>query len=129
MLLYRGPARDFLDLAVWVSCDALERPTLAELMAEESSDFEVRETLAQFTPGVGAVPGATGAETALALSAVLVNVGKLLRRDGGAVIGSTAARCWPTSASARAATRPRARSASKTSPSPSPSRCSDTSCD
>jgi hypothetical protein len=88
MLLHHGPAREFLDLAIWVSRDTPDSPTLGELLAEEAAGFEVRETLAQLLPNLGAVPGATAAVTAAALSAVLVNVGyKLLRRDVATVIG------------------------------------------
>ncbi|HET9168744.1 MAG TPA: caspase family protein [Actinospica sp.] len=88
MLLYHGPARDFLDLAIWVSRDTSGKPTLAELLSSEAADFELRETLARLTPNLEAMPGVAGAVTAVGIGALLVSLGyRLLRRDGAEVIG------------------------------------------
>ena len=88
MLLYHGPARDFLDLAIWVSRDTADRPSLGELMAQEAAGLEIQDAIAKLTPGLDALPMVAGAVSAVALSAVLMNVGyKLLRRDCASVIG------------------------------------------
>ena len=88
MLLYHGPAHDFLDLAIWVSRDNPDQPTLAELLSEEVGDFELRETIARMTPNLDAMPGLAGAATAVGLGVLLVSLGyRLLRRGGSEVIG------------------------------------------
>jgi hypothetical protein len=88
MLLYHGPAVDYLDLAIWVSRDVSGSPGLGELLAEEISGSELPEDLAHLAGGVGATPGAATAAAALSLAAVVVNVAyKALRGHVGEVIG------------------------------------------
>jgi hypothetical protein len=88
MLLYYGPAVDYLDLAIWLSRDDAGGPGLGELLAEETAGFEMQEALARLTDGFGALPGVAAAATALGLAAVVVNVAyKLLRGQVGEVIG------------------------------------------
>lgn len=88
MLLYYGPAIDYLDIAIWISRDDPGCPSLGELLAEEASGYEMQQALARLTEGFGALPGVAAAATALGLAAVVVNVAyKLLRGRVGEVIG------------------------------------------
>jgi hypothetical protein len=88
MLLYYGPAVDYLDLAIWLSRDDAGGPGLGELLAQETSGYEMQEALARLTDSFGALPGVAVAATALGLAAVVVNAAyKLLRGQVGEVIG------------------------------------------
>ena len=88
MLLYYGPAIDYLDLAIWLSRDGSGSPGLSELLADEAAGYEMQQALARMTDGLGALPGVAAAVGALGLAAVVVNVAyKLLRGHVGEVIG------------------------------------------
>ena len=88
MLVYHGPAVDYLDIALWVSRDAPLTPGLGELLADEGAGFEIQEALARIGDSLTALPYAGAATAALGLSAVLVNVAyKLLRGAVNNVIG------------------------------------------
>jgi len=88
MLLYYGPAIDYLDIAIWISRDDPGSPSLGELLAEEVSGAEMQQALARLTEGFGALPGVAAVATALGLAAVVVNVAyKLLRGHVGEAIG------------------------------------------
>ncbi|HEV2637927.1 MAG TPA: caspase family protein [Actinocrinis sp.] len=88
LLLYHGPAVDYLDLAVWVSRDAPDSESLSELMSQEMAGFEMREALAKLTDGLTALPNVAAAITAVSLAAVVVNVAyKMLRRNISDVVG------------------------------------------
>jgi Caspase domain len=88
MLVYHGPAVDYLDLALWVSHDAPEAGGLGELLADELSGFEMQEALAKLSESAASVPYVGAAATAVGLSAVVVNVAyRLLRGSVNDVIG------------------------------------------
>jgi hypothetical protein len=88
MLLYHGPAAEYLDLAIWVSRDAPDSLGLGELLAQEVSGFELQEALAKMSDSVTAVPGVAAAATAVGLAALVVNAAyKLLRGHTKGVVG------------------------------------------
>ena len=88
MLVYHGPALEYLDVALWVSRDAPDVGGLSELLAEEISGFEMQEALAKLTESAATIPYVGAAATALSLSAVVVNVAyKLLRGSVSETIG------------------------------------------
>jgi hypothetical protein len=86
MLIYHGPAVEYLDLALWFSRDSSDSRDLGELLAEEFAGFEMQEALAKASDTFISLPYAVASLTALSLSAVCINVAyKYLR---GTVNGS-----------------------------------------
>jgi hypothetical protein len=84
MLVYYGPAVDYLDLAVWVSRDAKGSLALGDLIEAGLTGPEVQEALAQF----GEAMHATAAAMALGAGAVVINLAyKVLRRAVGDSVG------------------------------------------
>lgn len=88
MLVYLGPAVDYLDLAVWVSRDDGDGYALDDLLSAELSGDGVQQAL---TTLGGAVDGASHAAAAAALigaGAIITNIAfRALRRIAGDSIG------------------------------------------
>ncbi|WP_327006626.1 caspase family protein [Dactylosporangium sp. NBC_01737] len=88
LLVYHGPATDFLDIAVFVSRDSTGSLELSDLMRAELGDAEVQGAAAQLAGLALAAPQAALAVASVAAGAVVVNVAyKLLRRAVGDSIG------------------------------------------
>jgi hypothetical protein len=88
LLVYHGPARGFLDLAVWVSRDDQHGLTLAELLKQQLGGAEFKESalllagLAVAAPTAGAIVAGIGA------AATVANIAyKLLSAAVGKSIG------------------------------------------
>jgi hypothetical protein len=82
LVVYHGPVRDFLDIALWISKDPNGRPSLDQLVADASGDQHLQEAVGRL---VG-LAGVGGAATGVALGAVAVVVrtaGRLLRSAVG----------------------------------------------
>lgn len=88
MIVYHGPARGFLDVAVWVSREDQEGLDLVELLRREVNGTEFKDAalvlagLVIAAPTAGAVIAGMGAATTLANIAY-----KLLRKAAGKTIG------------------------------------------
>ncbi|WP_328322874.1 caspase family protein [Kribbella sp. NBC_00382] len=73
LLIYHGPAVEFLDIAVWVSRDATGSLALSDLLASKLDSAEGRAALAGVGGLVMAAPHAALAVAAASAGAVLVN--------------------------------------------------------
>lgn len=88
MLVYHGPAVDYLDIALWVCRDDRSTLDLGELLTGELANVEVQEALTKLGGAMTAVPYAAAAATAVGVGAVVVNLAfRLLRRSVSDVIG------------------------------------------
>ncbi|UWZ37090.1 caspase family protein [Dactylosporangium roseum] len=88
LLVYLGPATDFLDIAVFVSRDTKDSLALSDLMRQELVDQEVQAAGAQLAGLFLAAPQAAIAVAAVGAGAVVVNVAyKLLLGAVGKSIG------------------------------------------
>lgn len=88
MLVYHGPAVDYVDLAVWVSRDATGSLALSDLLAQTLTGSEAQDALATLSGAVLAAPAAAEAAAIVGAGAVIINVAyKLLRGVVGNVIG------------------------------------------
>ncbi|WP_194891417.1 caspase family protein [Catenulispora pinisilvae] len=88
MLVYHGPAADYLDIALWVSRDTAGALDLGELLTDEVAGFEVQEALAKMSETVTGAPYATAAAALVGAGAVVVNLAyRLLRGSVNDVIG------------------------------------------
>ncbi|HEX8096220.1 caspase family protein [Jatrophihabitans sp.] len=73
VLIYHGPAVDFLDLAVWVSRDATDSLALSDLLADKLTDPVLQAGLGQALALTCDGPQAAAAVAMLSAGAVLVN--------------------------------------------------------
>ncbi|MFC5262307.1 caspase domain-containing protein [Kribbella qitaiheensis] len=73
LLIYHGPAVDYLDLAVWVSRDVAGSLALGDLLAEKFSASAAQATLGPLAGLVLTAPHAAVAVAAVSAGAVLVN--------------------------------------------------------
>jgi len=73
MLIYHGPAVDYLDIAVWVSRDASGSLALADLMQEKVTDPDVQMAMGQVGALLTSAPQAAMAVAAIGAGAVLIN--------------------------------------------------------
>jgi hypothetical protein len=73
MLVYHGPAVDYLDLAVWVSRDASGSLALADLMQEKLTQPDLQIAMGQVGGVLVGAPHLAMAVAAIGASAVLVN--------------------------------------------------------
>ncbi|MEV4140705.1 caspase family protein [Dactylosporangium sp. NPDC049742] len=88
LLVYHGPATDFLDIAVFVSRDSAGSLELSDMMRAELGDPEVQGAATTLAGLALAAPQAALAVAAIGAGAVVVNVAyKLLRRAVGDSIG------------------------------------------
>ena len=88
MLLYHGPAQDYLDIALWVSRDRSDSPDLAALLTRELADAEIQQALAKLGDAAASVPHAATAAAVIGVGAIVVNLAyRLLRASVGDVIG------------------------------------------
>jgi hypothetical protein len=88
MLVYHGPAVDYLDLAVWVSRDATGSLALSDLLADALTGTEVQDALTAIGGAVLAASPAAEAAVIVGAGAVIINVAyKLLRGAVGNAIG------------------------------------------
>ncbi|MET7423461.1 caspase family protein [Dactylosporangium sp. NPDC005555] len=88
MLVYHGPAVDFLDIAVWVSRDSAGSLALSDLLRQQLTGQEVQAAGVQLASLAVAAPQAALAVGAVGAGAVLVNVAyQLLRGAVGDSIG------------------------------------------
>jgi Caspase domain len=86
LVIYHGPVRDFLDVALWLSRDPSGQPTLDDLVAGATGDQDVQRAVG----ALAGLAGAGGAAAGMALGAVSVLVrtaGRLLRAMTGDSIG------------------------------------------
>jgi hypothetical protein len=88
MLVYHGPAVDYLDLAVWVSRDSDNSHALGDLLAGDLTGDEVRQALTTLGGMITTAPHAAAAAVLIGASAVVINVAyRSLRRITGDSIG------------------------------------------
>ena len=88
MLVYHGPATDFLDIAVWVSRDSTGSLALSDLLRGQLTDQEVQAAGVQLASLALTAPQAALAVGAVGAGAVIVNVAyRLLRGAVGDSIG------------------------------------------
>jgi hypothetical protein len=80
MLIYHGPAVDYLDLAVWVSRDASGGLALSDLLAATLTGSEVQDALAPLGSTGHAAPTAAEAAVIAGAGAVIINVADKLVR-------------------------------------------------
>jgi hypothetical protein len=73
LLIYHGPAVEFLDIAVWVSRDATGSLALSDLLAEKFTSADVLKAGGHLTALALAAPHAAAAVAAASAGAVLVN--------------------------------------------------------
>jgi hypothetical protein len=73
VLVYHGPAVDYLDLAVWVSRDVSGSLALADLMQEKLTDNDVQIAMGQLGGLLTAAPQAAAAVAAIGAGAVVIN--------------------------------------------------------
>jgi hypothetical protein len=73
VLVYHGPAVDYLDLAVWVSRDASGSLDLADLMQDKLTDGNVQSAMGQLGGLLVAAPQAALAVAAIGAGAVVIN--------------------------------------------------------
>src|SRR5262249_22903934 len=88
MLVYHGPAVDFLDLAVWVSRDTGDSLALADLLRQELTGEEFQLAAAQLAGLMVTAPHAALGAMAIGAGAVVMNVTyRALVKAGGTSIG------------------------------------------
>lgn len=88
LLLYYGPAVDYIDIAVWVSRDEKGSLALSDLLAEKLTGTEIQQALAGLAGVAVAAPQAAAAAALVGAGAVVVNVAyRLLRGVVGTAIG------------------------------------------
>lgn len=88
MLIYHGPAVDYLDLAIWVSRDTTDSLALSDLLREQLGSQEVQEAGLQLAGLMVAAPQAATAVAAVGAGAVIINVAyRLLLGAVGKSIG------------------------------------------
>jgi len=88
MLVYHGPAVDYLDVALWVSRDSAGAVDLGELLSDEAAAFEMQEALAKMGGAMTGLPYAAAAAAMVGIGAVVVNVAyRLLRGTVSDTIG------------------------------------------
>ena len=88
MLVYHGPAVDYLDIAVWVSRDQAGSLALSDLLREQLGTQEVQAAGVQLATLMVAAPQAATAVAAAGAAAVVVNVAyTVLLKAVGSSIG------------------------------------------
>jgi hypothetical protein len=88
LLIYHGPAVDYLDLAWWVSRDRGESLALSDLLSERLNAEEVRAALESLSALAVGAPHAAVAVAAVSASAIIVNTAyRLLSTAVGDSIG------------------------------------------
>jgi hypothetical protein len=73
ILVYHGPAVDYLDLAVWVSRDVSGSLALSDLLQEKLTDNDVQMAMGQLGGLLAAAPQAAAAVAAIGAGAVVIN--------------------------------------------------------
>lgn len=86
MLVYHGPAVDYLDLAVWVTRDTAGSLALSDLLRDQLGSQEFQAAGVQLATLAVAAPQATAAVAAVGAGALVVNVAYRLLLD---VVGSS----------------------------------------
>jgi hypothetical protein len=74
MLVYHGPAVDYLDIGVWVSRDTADSLALADLLKRDLTDAEVQAALVQLAALATSAPHAALVAGALGAGAIVMNV-------------------------------------------------------
>jgi len=87
LVLYHGPVREFLDIAIWVSKDSSSQPALAELLADATSNEEVRDAITSLANLAGVAGSAAAGATIGAVGTLIRAGGTLLRGAVGTSIG------------------------------------------
>jgi hypothetical protein len=88
MLVYHGPAIDFLDIAVWVSRDRADSLSLSDMLRQQLTDAEVQAAALQLAGLTIATPQAATAVAAIGAGAVIVNLAyRFLSRVVGDNVG------------------------------------------
>ncbi len=88
MLVYHGPAVDFLDLAWWVTRDRRDSRALSDLLRDRLTDEDVLHAVGSLSTLVTSSPHAAMAATAVSACAVVVNTAyELLSTTVGDSIG------------------------------------------
>jgi len=88
MLLYHGPAVDFLDIAVWVTRDRTDSLALSDLLREHLSGADFQQATAQLVGIAFMSPQTAAAVAAIEVGAVVMNVAyRLLAKFVGDSIG------------------------------------------
>jgi hypothetical protein len=88
LLVYHGPAVNYLDLAWWVSRDRSHSLALSELLSHELNTENVRQAALQLTGMALTMPHAAAAVMAVGSTAVIVNTAyRLLAGVAGNSIG------------------------------------------
>ena len=88
MLVYHGPAVDYVDLAVWISRDSKDSLALSDLLRDTLTDADMQAALGQVSGLLIAAPQAAAAVAAIGAGAVIVNAAyRLLRLTFGDSVG------------------------------------------
>lgn len=88
MLLYHGPATDYLDIALWVSRDSKGSQALSDLMRETLTATDIQAALLHVGGLLATAPQAAAAVSAVSAGATIVNAAyRLLRLTFGDSIG------------------------------------------
>jgi hypothetical protein len=86
LVVYHGPVRDFLDIALWISKDPNGRPSLDQLVADATGDQDLQQAVGRLA-GLAGVGGAAAGVALGAVSVVVRIAGRLLRSAVGDSIG------------------------------------------
>jgi Caspase domain len=88
LLVFHGPAKDFLDFAVWISRDDSGTPALTELMQQAFNSTEFKTAAATLVGLAALGPQGAAAIAGISASATLVSIGaRLIRAGVGKSIG------------------------------------------
>jgi hypothetical protein len=74
MLVYHGPAVDYLDIGIWVSRDTADSLALADLLKRDLTGVEAQTALAQLAGLVTSAPHAALAAGAIGAGAIVMNL-------------------------------------------------------
>ncbi len=88
LLIYHGPVRGFLDIAVWISCDRKDSLSLADMFKEQLNSDEFKEAAVVLAGMSVAAPQAAAMIAATGAATTLTSIGyKLLSAGVGKSIG------------------------------------------
>jgi hypothetical protein len=87
LMMYHGPIRDFLDVAIWVSKDTGHQPGLTDLLSDVASDEDLQRAISSLATLAGVAGAAAAGATIGAVSTLVRAAGKMLRGTVGTSIG------------------------------------------
>jgi hypothetical protein len=81
MLIYSGPAVDYLDIAVWVTRESRDSPALSDLLRDKLTDSESQNALKQLSGLLVTAPQAAATVNDVGTAAIVINTAYRLLRD------------------------------------------------